>query len=333
MVLSLLNNVKISPMKGDGAACFMGRIMRHITHHRFLHLCGQRGARLDIDQSIHGPTATPRPMLVIIFVSLLFKAPDIHLRSLEKIWVDSVVHDRPWDEFAKQLRNDYQEFSLMATVLLGANMSFLAIQSVDNGGNIVRDRSAAQISSYISIVTCLGTVIFALLLSRQNRSMATVDDAARFLGKMTHKTRGLEGLAILYALPYALLMWSALTFLAAFSFTCFRYSSLATRIPVAAVLFSLFMFIAWCMVAAWITRHNEGERLPSTWRTNLWAYRSRGNSQIGSEEGLTPAGSPSGSVVGGERPEAKRRWGLTPRFFIHKATLDQNPENLGLQPV
>jgi hypothetical protein len=28
------------------------------------------------------------------------------------------------------------------------------------------------------------------------------------LGKLTHKTRGLETLAILYALPYALLMWS-----------------------------------------------------------------------------------------------------------------------------
>lgn len=83
------------------------------AHHRFLHLCGQRGARLDIDQSIHDPTITARPMLVMILVSLLFQAPDIHLRSLEKIWVDSLVHDRPWDEFVKQLHTDYQEFSLM----------------------------------------------------------------------------------------------------------------------------------------------------------------------------------------------------------------------------
>ena len=31
---------------------------------------------------------------------------------------------------------------------------------------------------------------------------------AIFLGSMTHKTRGLEPLAILYSMPYALLMWS-----------------------------------------------------------------------------------------------------------------------------
>lgn len=227
----------------------------------------------------------------------------------------------------------------MATVLLGANMSFLSIQSVDSNGNRERYRSAAQISSYISIVTCLGTIIFALLLSRQNRSIATVDGAAKFLGKMSHKTRGLEGLAILYALPYALLMWSALTFLGAFSFMCFSYSSLATRIPVASVLFSLFVFIAWCMVAAWVTRYDEGERPPSTWRTNLLAYRSRGKLQTGSAEGLTSAGSPTwygGSVAEGKRPKAKRQWSLTPRFFVHRATLDQNPENPGnleSQPV
>lgn len=61
-------------------------------------------------------------------------------------------------------------------------MSFLAIQSVDNGGAVVLDRSAAQISSYISIVTSLGTVIFALLLARQNRSQgAVLDDTVRRL--------------------------------------------------------------------------------------------------------------------------------------------------------
>jgi hypothetical protein len=57
-----------------------------------------------------------------------------------------------------------------ATVLLNANVAFLSIQSVDNNGIMVADRSAAQITSYISIVTSVGSVIISLLLVRQNRS-------------------------------------------------------------------------------------------------------------------------------------------------------------------
>ena len=56
------------------------------------------------------------------------------------------------------------------TVILAANMAFLAIQSVDNGGQLVPDRSVAQVASYISIVTSLGSMLLSLLLIRQNRS-------------------------------------------------------------------------------------------------------------------------------------------------------------------
>jgi hypothetical protein len=53
----------------------------------------------------------------------------------------------------------------------------LSIQSVDAGGNMVVNRSAAQIASYISVVTSLGSVILSLLLSRQNRLNQNVEEA------------------------------------------------------------------------------------------------------------------------------------------------------------
>ena len=56
------------------------------------------------------------------------------------------------------------------TVILAANMAFLAIQSVDNGGQSTPRRSAAQVASYISIITGLGSILLSLLLIRQNRS-------------------------------------------------------------------------------------------------------------------------------------------------------------------
>ena len=165
-----------------------GLLTRMRVHNQFLNLYGQRGARIDRDQSVHGSIVNPRTMLVVIFSPLLFWAPDVHLEALEKIWVDRLLHLRPWTEFINKLNNEWQEFIIIvsllcftylfrltnyrfqATVLLNANMAFLSIQSVDNGGQVVKDRSPAQIASYISIVTSVGSVILSLLLVRQNRS-------------------------------------------------------------------------------------------------------------------------------------------------------------------
>ena len=169
------------------------------AHNKFIHLCGQKGARLDHDHSIHGSAVNPRSILVKVLSPFLFWAPDAHLRDLSKIWVDRLAHRRPWKKLMTKLVTDWQEFNLpvllfdlcselklthlrfQATVLLSANMSFLAIQSVDNGGAKVKDRSAAQIASYISIVTSLGTVILSLLLVRQYRSKGSADDAVRIV--------------------------------------------------------------------------------------------------------------------------------------------------------
>jgi hypothetical protein len=52
-------------------------------------------------------------------------------------------------------------------VLLNANVAFLAIPSVDPGNHI---RTPAQLASYISIVTSIGSVVVGLLLLRQHRT-------------------------------------------------------------------------------------------------------------------------------------------------------------------
>ncbi len=120
----------------------------------------------------------------------------MHLRGLEKIFIDGVIAVVPWGTFIGKLQNEWQEFVLyvrgslsnvhgggsltcrsrQATVLLNANVAFLAIPSVDNGPN---DVTAAQISSYLSIVTSIGSILLGLLLIRQHRVKAkeTADDA------------------------------------------------------------------------------------------------------------------------------------------------------------
>ena len=95
-----------------------------------------------------------------------------------------------WSTFIGKLQTEWQEFVLyvrlssylwpslfeleiilQATVLLNANVAFLAIPSVDTGPYV---RDASQIVSYISVIASIGSVITGLLLIRQHRSKKEV---------------------------------------------------------------------------------------------------------------------------------------------------------------
>jgi hypothetical protein len=91
---------------------------------------------------------------------------------------------------------------------LNANVALLAIQSVD--GNNVHNRSPTQLSSYLSILTSIGSIIMGLLLVNHHRDRVRVSpsEAAYFLFNRTHPTLGLETPAVMYSLPYAMLIWS-----------------------------------------------------------------------------------------------------------------------------
>jgi hypothetical protein len=78
------------------------------------------------------------------------------------------------------------EYSLVwqATVILNANVAFLAIPGVSPGGT----STPSQICSYISVTASVGAVATGLLLMRQNRTKhrETADDAVRrFTGSIS----------------------------------------------------------------------------------------------------------------------------------------------------
>lgn len=110
-------------------------------------------------------------------------------------------------------------------MLLNANVALLAIPTVvDPNGPV----TTAEITSYLSIVASIGCILVGLLLIRQHRvkSKDTAEDAVsddhpsigldiyklafsqnNYLNSRKHETLGIETLAIIYSLPYALLMW------------------------------------------------------------------------------------------------------------------------------
>ena len=77
-----------------------------------MNMYGHTGARLGRDQSIRGPKKHYRTLLISFLSPLLFRAPDTHLRGLERIWVDKVINQRPWKIFVDTLKEEWIEFIL-----------------------------------------------------------------------------------------------------------------------------------------------------------------------------------------------------------------------------
>lgn len=70
-------------------------------------------------------------------------------------------------------------------MLLTSNVSFLAIQSLDNLG-FVGYRSPAQRVSYLSIALSIGTIVLGLSLSRQYHTTLEVCSLLRVLTPLSH---------------------------------------------------------------------------------------------------------------------------------------------------
>jgi hypothetical protein len=164
---------------------------------------------------------------------------------------------------------------------------------------------------------------------------------------MTHKTRGLETLAILYALPYALLMWSyvlvqfsniwigvnylvchsTLSFLAAFLIACFFFSSSITRFLVGVSLVAVSVLVAWCIITAWTHEFNITRlQLPFSahWDTCKKALVQRFRTDdVESQERKESSETPTYSGNDDEKQSGKRQRSWSPlMFFVRKPTVD-----------
>ncbi|KAK0195992.1 hypothetical protein F5146DRAFT_313295 [Armillaria mellea] len=250
-IMSLTNCVEKAIMSGlprrPGSVGSIGRLMFIFFRHRFINFHGQPGARLARDQLIY-ETSSKRTLLVTLLSPLLFFTPDIHFVTLKKIGGDGAVHTHKasWTDFTQKLATEWQEVTLYATVLLNANVAFLAIQSVDDA-SADGGRSSAQIASYISMIASIGSII----LGTRMRAHDASKDSWRFLRLQKRDNKGMETLAIMYGLPTALLMWAVVSFLVAFSIVCFTANSLTDRLLVGGTWIVVGVLVVWCLIAFW----------------------------------------------------------------------------------
>ncbi|KAF8256627.1 hypothetical protein EI94DRAFT_277482 [Lactarius quietus] len=247
------------------------RLLSFFAHWRFLYVHGQHHARLVKHHTVYSGSKKPRSLLITLLSLVLFLAPEVHLKEVEKLWTDEIIIERVWKTFMTKLLGEWEELILWSTVMLTANVGFLAIpgvvisninETIISASMLKIFLSTSQIASSISILASVGSIVIGLLLVRHNRSKQKEDPAgaAAYLYQSTHPIFGLEPMAIIFSLPWALLMWAMVLFFIALQLFSFYYSNTLTRIVVTAASVPLFVLTVWCIGMAWEESDGREER-------------------------------------------------------------------------
>lgn len=103
------------------------------------------------------------------------------------------------------------------------------------------------------MITSVGSVFISLLLARHHQlKEKSANEAAEYMAE-----RGLETLAILYSLPYALLMWSMVSFVVSIAITCFDVPGITQRVVTGVGWFFIVVFVGWTAFTGWQDSKNS----------------------------------------------------------------------------
>ncbi|GJE94010.1 hypothetical protein PsYK624_101780 [Phanerochaete sordida] len=252
----------------------VARFMSVFKREMFLHYYGQDGARLNRDQSVHYVKSDlPRPRYLFLLVSsFLFYMPYVYKKKFDEVFVDSLLNEEHWRVLLENLRRDWEMTVTPSTVLLSANVAFLAIQSVDTAVPLPH-RTPEQILSYISTVFSLASYLVCWILMQRHAPAIGSSTVAgiTYLKQRERCWFGLEGDAIVFSLPSAFFMWSMHLFCAAIIWICLAESDATTRYIMVSVLALLALTLAVVLKVSWTsiaplednlwTRHVEIARL------------------------------------------------------------------------
>ncbi|KAF8512522.1 hypothetical protein BU17DRAFT_96166 [Hysterangium stoloniferum] len=195
--------------RDDGYKLYcLARIAKDVSLNRLVRHHGQQWARLERTASYQTSTLTPLPWLADRITSLLlFKAHRERLRSLDKLFVDQIVYICYWREFIVQELSEWQEVTLVATVLWTVDMGVLQLIVGNTSDNAAIIKGMAVTSTICGMVS----TAISLYLGQKHRKRAkkeTADDLTAFLRKEWDPERGFLKLAILHCLPRTFLIWA-----------------------------------------------------------------------------------------------------------------------------
>ncbi|KLO12880.1 hypothetical protein SCHPADRAFT_940848 [Schizopora paradoxa] len=211
---------------------FVARLMALIVYERLSNFYGCRGCRLSRSQRCRplqkmSPKEHFEKRIVDYLSILLFYAPRIIEQNIHNIWIDNTVLDRSWKTFVTKAAGEWDGLVIYATVLLTANVAFLVVPVVsgppEEAGQDGRITTVPEVASQMSIITSIGSIATSLLLGRYLKPK----EEAGYLASQFIRRRRPRILALLFSFPFALLVWSMLSFVVAVAFTCFRSHSMS----------------------------------------------------------------------------------------------------------
>ena len=118
-------------------------------------------------------------------------------------------------------------------------MAFLAIPPPTNTTYTAEQFSllltAAYTCSLFSTIFSIGSITIGLINTRKHRAETNYKEIADFLQGAHHRYFGFRPLAIVYALPIALLMWAVLSFAGAIALYCLLVTTVIPRVAILAL--------------------------------------------------------------------------------------------------
>lgn len=198
---------------------------------------------------------------------LLFFAPEVRLIALDNMYTDLILCQHKWIKFNLKMQKEWQDLIWIGTVLLTANVAFLAIPSVDTssnngssqsgGGLVSYPRNPAQVTSFVSMIFTMGCMITGQLLLQHDviQSQVSAEETDKRFHGYLRSYFGLGTLAIQFSLPHALLLWAIASFFVAFVFLAFVASEGIWQkyLPISVTVIVAY-FVVWCSWTTWVKR-------------------------------------------------------------------------------
>ena len=87
-----------------------------LAHWKFLYVHGQQHARLIRHQTVYSGELHPRSLLITLLSPVLFLAPEVHLKEVEKLWTDEIIIETVWKRFMTKLLGEWEELILWVRI-------------------------------------------------------------------------------------------------------------------------------------------------------------------------------------------------------------------------
>ncbi|KZV89816.1 hypothetical protein EXIGLDRAFT_771413 [Exidia glandulosa HHB12029] len=167
--------------------------------------------------------------------------------DLKELFADGTLYRIHWRTYVEEeIEPEWQQQGTLATIMLAANMAFLALDSVEkaNDGPFLACKTLSLSSTTFSVAALFAT----LKLARTHHKLksATTEEASEYMTYCSSRMLGLFGLAVVYSIPFTMFMWSLFTFVAAVLLYAFQHWTRDAGLPlIAATVVPIVALLGW----------------------------------------------------------------------------------------